>query len=290
MSTLTVGTADLHLGDRGHMRRTWLSVRDKIVRLAGSNKPDQLTVVVDGDATAGRGMFRRQELANILQFGGEQVLVAAYKIAEFVHLLGEATGIPIEEIDVILLQGHHDTSNGENLGMQLAFILTVMGLKARFAGKSYQKKTRGNKHLLFQHGFGRSSYYPASYEELRETWKKANNLAIASDGGVVVERAIFAHSHWYMVDLAQGELAVDVLGGFVRPPEDKLNWGVSSRPTGAILYYVQGDELQAVGVEPDISIWREEMEDPDLYLDNLADLATTLKEVSAWARAKGMVP
>ncbi len=272
------------------MRRTWLSVRDKIVRLAGSNQPDQLSVVIDGDATAGRGMFRRQELNNVLQFGSEQVLAAAWKVVYFLQQLSEATGISIGEIEVILLQGHHDTSNGENLAMQLAFILSVMGIKARFAGKSYQKRTRGKKHLLFQHGFGRSSHYPASYEELRETWKKANNLAIASDGEVVIERAIFAHSHWYMVDLSQGELAVDVLGGFVRPPEDKLNWGVSSRPTGAILYFVNGDQLEVCGVEPDIQIWRAEMEDPDLYLDNLADLATTLKEVSVWARGRGLTP
>lgn len=245
---------------------------------------EEIEVLIVGDAVAGKGIFRGQEFINLLQLGNDQVLYAAWKLRQWVKNVQIAS--QCDNVRVSLVLGHHDHSNRDNLCIQLVAMLHLMDVNARYCGEEYIGEFGDGRKFLALHGFGRSSYYPASYAEIRDTWKNIIGKAVLSDGKVVVNRVLFGHTHWYNVglNLAPG-LSADVLGGFNRV--DKLRYGYAWRPSGMIVYY---GASEVIPIEADLDLLQAELGAGDrLKFDNLRDIAETMGDVFAWGKERGFL-
>jgi len=275
MREATVEIADIHYGDSGHLLRSFTNAKDQIAQKISELRPDRVAIVLNGDTTEGKGIYRTQYLDNSIQFGDKQVLGSAWSLHQF------AQGLPAPARFILVL-GHHDYSAGDNLAISVALVLNLLGSRAFYAGNRYVHEYTPGRYCLYVHGYGNNQYYAASPTTIRKTWLRACRATLY---GRPIDRMVFAHTHWFSSKIPlDSEVRATVLGGWTRPPINKLNWA-DNRPTGAMVV-CDGKENP---IEPDPAIFREEMNNPDLDLENAIRYSEDLMDARNWLRQRGII-
>ena len=299
----TIIISDLHFGDENVMLETYKStVSNLIWKLSEVNNEvgiEQITVVLNGDIVAGRGIFRGQEAKNIFNKGNIQVLYAAAHLLDLHKELSQ-----IAPVQYFVIKGNHDNHKGDNYAWELADKLRSFGLDAYYAGHQLVMNLGDEEKqhwALIEHGYGGSDYYPVSYDFLRNTWKKLNwlNRRQRELGRKEIERVIVGHSHWLVTNIRQDTYwAIDVSGGFQR--NERVELGKNQRPAGFILYvfdknkdgltiYDWKDGLRLYEIVPDEEVMLKELFDPTLELKNRMDAPRKLIELYDYLVEKGLV-
>jgi hypothetical protein len=167
--------------------------------------------------------------------------------------------------EIIVIRGTHDYANGICLGEILTNQLQLMGLPAKFVGEEVIVDR-----ILFEHGYGFSSYYPFSYTLLRNTERKL--LQYLAEGKEI-ERCCFGHSHWLMTGFGLTiHHYLDCTGGFQR--NERAVLGRTLRPVGGIVYI----ERQPVEIPVCWEDLRKDATDELLHQHNLQEIANTMVE------------
>jgi hypothetical protein len=271
----TVEVSDTHFGDKAQLHDTLHDCMDRAIEIVGKFEPDIVEVDVDGDAAAGKGIFRNQETQNIVQLGGEQVWWAAWEFLGWHKRLG-ATRWNI-------IKGNHDNSAKENLAIQLAMVMHLLGIPVRYCDRAlvanFAEPVRADQWYQVEHGAGVSSYHANSYSEIRNCMRKAMEISYAD--GIRISRFLRAHSHWMNVGQAIGlECAIDTTGGWHR--QERLELGGDIRSTGMIVYLHDGEKLDIIPVPADSHLLISESRSLRLGYRNMEIASQALQNVSEW--------
>lgn len=155
----------------------------------------------------------------------------------------------------------------------MLYLRKAMGDSAKYCSKSLVLDVgnpMGHCNILFTHGFGRSGYYPVSYDVIREVWKiiseyRANNI--------ILERVSIGHSHWLTPEMDYDGFKISVNGGF-----QKWEYSVSQRPAGCILFAYCDGECTVIPVRPNEDVEFKEKKSPSLEYKNMRYYADILEE------------
>ena len=277
----TLVASDLHYGDSGQLYHTLEECMGRAVARLAATKAKEREVVINGDAVAGKGVYRGQESQNAIQGGAEQVWFAARDIKRWQEVAKANRWV--------IIRGNHDHANKENLASQLVVSLKLLGIPSIYRARSYVGNfaPKGAPLCSYdaQHGFGASSYYANSYEGIRECWRLY--IERAQKDEVLLARFLRAHTHWLNVGQVVGlGVAIDTTGGWHRQERDKLP--SDTRNTGVLLYTHDGQALRIETIEAQRKLLLEETDDACLHYRTMAAAAEALTEMTAWAKCEGL--
>jgi hypothetical protein len=281
MKKATIVISDLHFGDSAQLYATLRECMNRAIGVARAFEPDEIEVVLNGDAVAGRGIYRSQEMQNALQFGADQCWWCAWEIQSWQQELGAGRWV--------IVRGNHDHSMKENLAGQLVMSLRLLGVPAVYAGRTHIGNFSANEAECMwydaAHGFGASSYYANSYESIRETWRLY--IERSQNDNIRVMRFLRGHTHWLNVGQTVGlGVAIDTTGGWHRQERDKLP--ADTRNTGLLVYLHDGASLNVVTVEADRKLLLADTENPGLHYETMAAAAAAMQRVTVWAHERGL--
>ena len=277
---LTLATSDYHFHDKGHLIKSMCNLQEKVVDLIGQFKPDSFRGIVNGDIIPGRGIYRNQQLENVLPRGDQQVAAGIYKFWEFDQLIKKA--YPDLPIEWIVLQGNHDYSMGDTTTKPFVWGVRMLGVNAKFVGTEWVQDVSdvGTYNILFEHGYGASDTTPTPPKMIKETIKKI--MGYQQDryiGQDRIHRFCHGHVHWLYVGIERVDgLFFDVTGGLHR--NDRVNLGANNRPSGWIAYISPPGSstiLNPIEITPDRDIYRKEILDPELEEKNRQDASRCLE-------------
>lgn len=285
---LTIAFGDLHFGDQGLLYECWQECMAASVEMAGQFQPAEIQLASPGDVASGRGIFRSQELRNILPLAQPQLIWVAWEIAEWVQRLREAC--PKAKIVGKNVKGNHDETMGENLAYELPIMLHLFEVAWQYCSRQavINLAAEGESPFLasLEHGYGNSSYYPNSYTQIRGTWQELLDLDRRNEGQAV-RRVIAGHTHWLNIGyaLAPGR-ALDTVGGFQR--QDRWNLAPTGRPVGFLAYRHDGRTLSVESITPRQETVDRLTDDPALDLRNGVTAFQQLLKVAEYMRQKGL--
>ena len=300
---LTIVLSDLHLGDKNVMINTYKStisnLLNKIALLSTEGPFDTITVILNGDAVSGRNIFRGQEAQNIFNKGNMQILYASAYLYQLNEQLEQYANV-----EWFIIKGNHDQYSGDNYAWLLADKLRALGLDAFYAGHEFITNlgnTEKQHWALIEHGYGGGSYYPLSYEFIRQSTKKVieTNMRQWEQGLGPIERVIVGHTHWLNTNFQQDlRWAFDVSGGFQK--NNRVELGMNQRPPGVLLYAFDSNKeglsiydwkggLRLFEIPPDGEVLYNEIHDPALTLNNHSDVASVLANFYKFLVEKGLV-
>jgi hypothetical protein len=271
----TVNTADWHFGDKVQLPRSWRACHERALeQYVAPFEPDVIEFVVNGDAVAGKGIFRSQANRVILQTPEHQALLAAWEFAPLVRLAEQ-----IAPVRVSVLWGNHDDADLSDLARKFVEFLALLGVRATYLHTEYvgSLSATPREDAVFQaaHGFGHSDYYPISYSGIRDLWRLHGEIAQLH--GAHVRRFMRAHTHFMGIGLpVLLDCFVDIPGGW--HAQTRWNLGKSIRNTGLIVYRDDGRETEVVPVYADTALLVEETKDLHLPDRNRARAAEALPE------------
>jgi len=275
MRKATMNISDMHFGDQAQLFNSLNETIAKAIQQIREFKPDKTVVILNGDAVAGRGIFRFQSVQNVVQLGAWQAAWTAWEISRWHKELAAD--------EWVVLLGNHDNSNKENLAQQLAIFLKLLGVPTRYA----QREEVGNftcddeNGIWYhaEHGSGYSSYYANSYSEIRACWRKF--VEVAQVEKVVISRFLRAHTHWLNIGQTIGlETAIDTTGGWHR--QERLSLASDIRQTGVLLYLADGADMEVRAVPADLSTLVEETKSPSLMFRNMERAGFGLARMAEW--------
>jgi len=300
---ITIVLSDLHFGDKNVMIQTYKStinnLLDKVEELSTEMPIEKITVIINGDAVSGRHIFREQEAQNLFNKGNLQVLYAAAYLFDLNAMLEE-----YGPTEWYIIKGNHDQNRGDNYAWILADKLRALGIDCFYAGHEFITNLGNDEKqhwALLEHGYGGGSYYPLSYEFIRQSTKKVieANYRQWEKGLQPIERIIAGHTHWLNTNFQQGlRWAFDVSGGFQK--NNRVELGMNQRPPGILLYafdsrkdgltvYDWKGGLRLFEIPPDEEVLHEELHDPALTLKNHSDITTVLNEFYQFLVKEGLV-
>jgi hypothetical protein len=278
----TLDISDMHYGDSAQLLGTLRECMGRAIGVVRSWQPDEIEVVLNGDAVAGRGVYRDQGMQNAIQFGAEQVWFAAYDIYNWQKTLRAGRWV--------VVKGNHDHAHKENLASQLVAVLRLLGVNAVYFPRAYVgnfAQDDGDGAIWFdaQHGFGASSYYANSYEAIRECWRLYIERSMVDN--LKISRFLRAHTHWLNTGQVVGfGVSVDTTGGWHRQERDKLP--SDTRNTGVLAYRHDGQQLTVTPVEANRKLLVEETQDCGLHYKTMSEAARALQVMSNWAHQQGL--
>jgi hypothetical protein len=277
---LTLNRSDDHFTDRAHTIRCHREMWQKSLLVLRQYQPRVIEVVCNGDAVAGRGIYRNQEMDSLLQTGDEQLKVAAIKIAEECEELRRE--FPDAEITLRVLTGNHDRAMGEPLAPALVLRLRALGVPAVYHGDVciLNLASSGTYNVLFEHGYGYSRISPSSPAWLATMQEKIINLYRRGyHGEKRIRRISHGHTHFFTLGIERiRDLFFDTTGGCQR--NDRTSLGKNQRPQGWIIYASpEGFDgiLDPIGVQPDAATQDAEHEDQYLQQRNAIDCMECLR-------------
>ena len=282
MKKATLVLSDLHFGDAGQFYKSLMECMDRAIIEINNFKPDVTQVALNGDAAAGRGIFRLQEAQNIVQLGPEQIYWAGWEIRQWDRRLDN-------KAEWYIILGNHDHSNRENLARQLVLFLRLLGINARYADREFIGYF-GDKEAAFHmsHGFGYSSYYANSYSEIRAAWKKF--IEIAQIDGIHIDRFIRAHVHKLNLGQEIGlNCQIDTSGGWHK--QERISLEFSVQTTGVLLYLHNAGAqppLTIKAIEANRDLLLSENKNIALHYRNMEAAGRVLSDVAAWGRVEGI--
>jgi len=286
---LTIAFGDTHLGDQGLLYECFLECRQASVDLAKQQKPDEIELALVGDGASGRGIFRNQELRNVLPLAQPQVLWLAWEIKDWFEALRSAC--PKATATGKNVHGHHDFAMGENLAYVLPIVLYLFGIPWKYCGRQAVLNLAAEGETpflaLIEHGYGHSSYYANSYAQIRGTWQEVLDMDRRNEGHPI-QRVIAGHTHWLNIGhyLAPGRF-LDTVGGFQR--QDRMNLPPTGRPAGFIAYAHDGKTMTVKSITPKQETVDRLTDDQALDLRNGALAFQQLLRVREYLQEKGLV-
>jgi len=282
MKKATLVVSDQHFGDAGQFYRPLTECMNRAITEINAFEPDEIQIVANGDVVAGRGIFRLQEMQNIVQLGPEQVYWAGWEIKQWNKKFDK-------EAEWHIILGNHDNSKRENLARQLVLFLRLLGINSKYEDREYIGYF-GDKEAAFHvsHGFGYSSYYANSYAEIRSCWKKF--IEIAQVNGVNITRFIRAHVHKLNIGQEIGlDCQIDTSGGWHK--QERLSLEFSVRTTGVLLYLYNTDaqpSLTIKAIEANRDLLLAENKNIALHYRNMEAAGRALSDVAGWGRVEGI--
>ena len=265
-ATATLVLSDLHLGHESHLPDTYWSTIGNLCRILKAASwlfnIRRTTLVLNGDIVSGVGVYRGQEFQNIVSRGHWQVFVAETVIRKTISKI--ENHIKINRM--YLIKGTHESLESN----YMLYLRKIFHPLSVYSSKSLILNIAepiGKYNILFTHGRGRSSYYPISYEQVRNIWKAVRQL------DVPVEKVCVGHSHWLTPELDLEGVSVCVTGGF-----QKWEYTVPQRPCGMLLILYSEGEASVVPVRPDPEIEAREKNEPALEYKNMRYYAELLAE------------
>lgn len=276
----TLLCSDLHYGDAGQYLQSLRATMSKAINLVAG--ADEIEIISNGDAAAGRGIFRDQGMQNSVQLGSDQVLFCAADFYDWVSKLGTQT-------DVSIIIGNHDFTNKENLAVQLTMILQLLGIGSRYysRNKVANLAPRGAEPYLLdvRHGFGASSYYANNASSLVDAMR--THIVESRTTGQVIRRFARGHTHWLNVgQVIALDVELDTTGGWHR--QERMNLGMDPRVTGVVVYLHDGKDLDIIPVQAPLELLLEENNDIALHYKNLGEASKALNRMAMWAKGRGL--
>ncbi len=287
---LTIACGDTQFGDQGHLYECWQECCQCAVELAKAEQPAEVEIVHVGDLASGRGIYRNQELRNILPLAQPHVLWGCWELLNLMRDLTAAA--PQAKVYGRNLQGNHDLAMGENLALIVPVIMSVLGVEWKFCGRQtlVNLAAEGAPPYVIQaeHGYGHSSYYPNSYSQIRGTWQDLLSKDRRYQGQQFIWRVVCGHTHWLNIGyaLAEGRF-LDTVGGFQR--QDRLSLPPSGRPVGMIAYSHDGARVMIRAITPDQATLDRLEDDQELDVRNALTASQQLLKMHAALRVKGLV-
>jgi len=287
----TLVRSDDHYTDRAHTIRAHDQLTEKALIVLEQYQPDIIEVLYNGDAVAGRGIYKNQEMDSCLMTGEEQGKVASWKVYQFWQVL--KARFPRATIKFRFTNGNHDRAMGEPLMPQLVVMLRALGIPAVYQGDTaiLNVASVGTYHVLCEHGYGHSAISPSSPKWLSTMQEKIINLYRR---GYVAEKRIrrvnHGHTHFFSLGLERiRDLYYDTTGGCQR--NDRTSLGKNSRPQGWIVYISPAGLdgiLNPIGIQPDVTVQDEETDDPYLFKRNTLDCMESLERYGALLEQLGI--
>lgn len=285
---LTVGFGDVHLGDKGHLYPCWQECKQGSVDLAQREQPDEIELDCVGDLASGRGIFRNQEIRNVLPLAQPQMLWASWEIRGWVEELKQVC--PKADVRGRNTLGNHDLAMGENLAYILPILMHLFGVEWKYCGRQvvFSLAAEGEQPFLalMEHGWGHSSYYANSYSQIRGTWQALLDMDRRNEGHPV-RRVLSGHTHWLNIGhvLAPGR-ALDTVGGFQR--QDRLSLPATGRPVGFISYLHDGRTMTVQSITPRQETVDKLQDDSSLDLRSGMIAFQQLLEIGEYLKQKGL--
>jgi len=281
----TLALADLHLCDVDCLWESFystiLNACDRINELLKIKpKAKKITVLNGGDWISGIGIFPSQVIRNVIQTPHWQALVGAWVLKLVYNLIEEQTGL---KVCVYSVKGNHDIIRGSraDLGYWVWGESQRLGLNAHYSQYDLIVNL-GTKKLpynaLMIHGSGASDYSPESPKMVRNITRRVLDLNYQRPPGEQIRRIIHGHVHWFNLGggFTQCGFEIDSLGGWQR--NMRVDLGLTSRPTGMGLYYVDGGNIRVEAVLPNPETLHKETADPRLEFRNTKQIADWLIE------------
>jgi hypothetical protein len=288
----TIVVSDLHFGDRSHMGRSWRAMRDKTSVVLKQYEPEVITVLHNGDAVAGRGIYKEQNMEAVLQFADDQVKAAAWHIYEWDRLLKES--FPAAVVSHRFTRGNHDMAMKEPLCPHLVLLLRSVGVAATYCGDCaiLNLASSGCYHLYAEHGYGYSGISPSSPKWLSDMKDKLLSLVRRGyHSEKSIRRVTHGHTHWMQLNMERiAGYFYDCTGGCQR--NERVLLGKNLRPMGMIAYISpEGYEgiLEPIGIQPDLATVDAELADPYLFNRNMEDCSHALQAFDELLTDKGLV-
>ena len=288
----TVVCSDLHFGDRSHMGRCFREMRDKVAVVLKQYEPTRILILHNGDAVAGRGIYREQNMDAVLQSGDEQNKVAAWNLYEWDRLLKEQ--FPQSDVTHRVTRGNHDMAMREPLAPQLVLMLRSVGVAATYCGDNtvVNLSSSGYYFLYAEHGYGYSSVSPSSPKWLNDMKDKLLMLSRKGyNGEKAIRRITHGHTHWHQLNMERiAGYYYDCTGGTQK--NERVLLGKNLRPMGMNVYLSpDGYEgiLEPIGVQPSMQTTDAEIDDPYLMHRNMQECSEALQSFEALLKEKGLV-
>jgi hypothetical protein len=280
---VTIQTSDWHFGDTVQLLRTWRECHVRAVAVdAARHKPDKIVFVINGDMTAGKGIFRKQSDRIILQNPDHQALWAAYEWARIHRLALDIAPVVEHRVN----WGNHDDSSLSDLARRFVEYLSIMGVPCEYYPQehvgSFAIQPRKGTFYHATHSFGGSDYYAQSYSALREMWRLQPEFADRQ--GVHINRFLRAHTHFLQVGLVVGWYTwADTAGGW--HAQRRYNLSKATRNTGVIMHVDNGLETthREIYANPDI-LWPE-TKSPELEAENTRAAWVNVAEAQRYLEA-----
>ena len=265
-ATVTLVLSDLHLGHENFLPDTFWSTISNLCRVLKAISwffnVKRANLVLNGDIVSGIGVYRGQEFQNIVSRGHWQVFVAETVIKQTLEKIEKHVKVS----RIYLIKGTHESMES-NYMLYLRKIFDPLAVySSKFLILNIAEPI-GKYNVLFTHGQGRSSYYPVSYQQVRNIWKAVRQI------NVPVEKVCVGHSHWLTPELDLEGVSVCCTGGF-----QKWEYTVPQRPCGMLLILYCDGEATVVPVRPDPQIEAREKNEHALEYKNMRYYAELLSE------------
>lgn len=276
---VTLALADQHLTDEDCLYGTYLSIVEKAVKRIAELHPGRVDVLELGDMISGEGIFRGQQVRNITNHLHWQTLVGAHELWKLSKMIEDESGLTPR---IFYVKGNHDEarSAGGNLARPLCNeAAATFGVPVKYCGTEFifDLGDKTHHYALCVHGYGGSRYHPQSNAFLDAMHRRVANLNVKRSPDEAILRVIHGHVHWMNVGFAYTRtLTFDTVGGLQRNKRPEL--GQVQRPTGAILYVADGDELEVEAIKPDDDVFEEEIASVDLEFRNIRRVADILQD------------
>ena len=290
--TMSYHTGDYHFHNKGHLLNCFESITTKTCDVIQRFAPRRFIGSIGGDVVQGRGIFKQQELENVLQRSEQQIAAAAWKFYEFDTRIKEALGDAPREW--IVIQGNHDYSMGDSTCMQFVYACRFLGVPMKFVGTRWVQNIadEGFYNVFIQHGYGNNQSSPSPASLIKETLKTLLDLTHKGYvGEKEIKRVWHNHVHWRSGGIEQApDVPFDVTGGLHR--NDRVNIGHNQRPIGWWMFISppgKSDILQPMPIIPKRSARDQDMDDPELEERNRQDASRCLIAISEHLRGVGMM-
>ncbi len=289
--TMSYHTSDYHFHNKGHLLSCFHSIVDKTCDAIERFAPRRFIGSIGGDVVQGRGIFKQQELENVLGKSEQQVAAAAWRFLEFDRKIEKALNGADREW--VCIQGNHDYSMGDSTCMQFVYACRQLGVPMRFVGSRWVQNIadEGTHNVFIQHGWGANQSSPTPAALIRETLKTLLDLSHRGyTGEKEIRRVWHGHCHWRSAGIEQApDVPFDIAGGLHR--NDRVNIGQNQRPLGWWLFVSPpgtNNILEPMPIIPKRSARVQDMDDPELEERNRQDAARCLIAIAEHLREMGL--
>ena len=137
--------------------------------------PDAV-IVENGDAVAGKGIYRNQHMDSVVQSSADQIKVAAYDLTLIDREIKSAH--PNATVSWKITRGNHDMDCGEPLAPALTMTLRTLGVDATYCGDKviFNAASGGTYNIYAEHGYG---YSKISLHQHRERFNDSLDMKLS---------------------------------------------------------------------------------------------------------------
>lgn len=249
---MTIRASDHHYGDAGHLVDSCEEAHSAVVDMIERVRPSEIAMVLGDDWIAGRGVFKSQEMRNILPKPEMQCRFGAIMFYDWISAIRAVSDAPVT---VYWLIGNHDVSMGSSISEMAAetaarivdlpdvtFVRGGVWTPVNIAPEGAEPHV-----VLMSHGFGYSNQTPHAPAFVNAA---KNAIIQLSQKGIIVRRVSSGHTHWASTSI-EYVLGVpfDSCGGWQRNERVKL--GLAQRTPSLLVYRaVETTVLPPVSVTP----------------------------------------